>query len=94
MDVMNKLTVLVHVLLVAVCANDFVLRSLCLLDLFLECDDPAITLLGGGSLEAVDLLTNLDGEADEVLLNDIGCFVLSSHVSHDRGHLLCNESYQ
>ena len=71
-----KLTVVLHILLVAVLASDFILHCLCLLELLLKCNNPAIALLGGAGLELVDLVTDLDGEDVEPFFGDVGSFVL------------------
>jgi hypothetical protein len=66
-----------------------VFHALGLLELLLKCNNPSVTLLGAGSLEAVDLGADLDGEAVEAILNDIGCLVLSKMSDSSVMSMLC-----
>ena len=73
---MVKLTILGQVLLVALASSNFVLQRFGLFEFLLKSNDPSVTLFGASSLEAVDVIANLDGEAIEAFLGDIGSLVL------------------
>ena len=73
---MEKLTIVIEVLLVAFLASNVVLEGLGFLDLLLDGDNPAIAVAGSGSLKLVGLALQIEGEAENTLLGNIGSLSL------------------
>jgi hypothetical protein len=66
------LTVFLDILLVAVTTGNLVLQSFGILDDLLNSENPAVTFLGGGSLEAMLVSAGLERELVESFLGNQG----------------------
>lgn len=73
-----KLTIILVILLVAVTAADVFLQSLGLFNNLLNCDNPAVSLFGGGGFETVLMRASLERKLVEALLGDLRGIALDS----------------